>query len=116
MVKDIVNDNIDKILDNILKELDEFDGSIESAVNIVESNESSVQTLKELLASENMDLSDRYQSKIQAIIANQKNLIDMLEREKEDLRDKIGQIGRKNQVVNSYMKKINNAIFIDKDM
>ena len=45
MVKDIVNDDINKILEDILRGFIKFDGSIESVIDVIESNRISVDKL-----------------------------------------------------------------------
>lgn len=115
MVKDIVNDDINKILEDILRGFIKFDGSIESVIDVIESNRISVDKLKELLASEDLILNKTHLYKMELILAKQHRLFKILEAEKEDLIKNIKQINKKSKVVNNYICSGIKSIFLDKE-
>ncbi|MDR7869606.1 MAG: hypothetical protein RIN55_02015 [Tissierellaceae bacterium] len=115
MVKDIVKDDIIKILDDILKEFEKFDGSIESGIEIIELNRISIDRLKELFGEEGLNFDKTYQHKMELIIFKQRKLLKILEGEKKELLEKMQQINKKNKVVNNYMSTAIRPIFVDKN-
>lgn len=116
MVQDMIVTDIDRILDDILHEFEKYDGNAESGIEIIESNQSLIDKLKELFTNEDLILTVEQLKKMELVMAKQKILMDILGAEKEDLLNKIDQINQKHKVVNSYMTTNKSSIFIDKDM
>ena len=107
---------IDQILDDILREFDKYNGNTDTGIEIVESNQCRIDKLKELFTDEDILFTDEHMDKMESVMGKQKNLMEILGAEKENLLNKINQINKKNKVVNSYMTRNKNPIFIDKDM
>lgn len=107
--------DIDQILDEMLDEFKKYDGSVESGVEIIESNQIRIDKLKDIFEKKDIDLST-YQSKMEMVLKKQSKLFQSLEIEKEELLKMLQQIGKKNKVVSSYMSKNKKPIFVDKDM
>lgn len=112
MVKDMIVENI---LDDILKEFDRYDGSMDSGIEVIQSNQISIEKLQTVVDDKNIIL-DKYRHKVALIMNKQNNLLKSLDKDKKALLRKLEQINKKNKVVNNYMTAITKPIFIDKDM
>lgn len=115
MVKDIIKDKIEAILNEMLSGLDNYDGSVESAISIVEYNQLRIDKLKEILSKEDIRLDLDHYHKMESIFNKQNQLFKTLEDEKTDILNKMKQIHKKNNVVNNYMDRRMQTIFVDKD-
>lgn len=108
--------DIDYILDDILSGFGNYDGNPEEGIKLIESNGAQLDRLKVLMTKGDIRLTPEHGLKMESIINQQKNLINIFKSEKEDLLNKMNQVTKKNKVVNSYMNMNKESIFIDKDM
>lgn len=115
MVKDIINDEIDAIIDDILSELVNYDGSVESAINIIEYNQLKIDKLKGILTEEDISLDLEYYDRMETIVNEQNKLFKELVDEKADILKRMKQIHKKNKVVNNYISRRIQTIFVDKN-
>ncbi len=115
MGNDIVVKKAKEIIDTILKNYENYGETVESGINIIESNQAGIDNLEELFASKDIILDGDYINKMESIIEKQSKLLGILEAEKADIFDKMKQIQNKNNIVDNYMNKGIKSIFIDKD-
>ena len=115
MVKDIMDDPI-KIIDHMLNKFDKYEGSLESGLEIIESNQLSIDKLKNITSNGHMIWAEEDEIKLKLVLNKQRELIAILGKEKEELFKMIKQINKKNSVVNSYMSTNIKSIFVDKDI
>lgn len=105
---------LERIIDEILKDLASFDGSVEKGIEIIQANEVRMERLKELFA-EGVDLGS-YEEKLREIVEKQKELVEALKGERVALLNKLKQLNMKNKVVDNYMSTRLGPIFVDKDL
>lgn len=115
MDNDIVVNEAKEIIDTILKKFDNYDGSVESGISLIESNQADIDRLEYIFASKDIILDDDYLYKMESIIGKQGKLLGILEVEKADIFSKMKQIQNKNNIVDNYMNKSLKSIFVDKD-
>ena len=92
---------LERIIDEILKDLASFDGSVEKGIEIIQANEVRMERLKELFA-EGVDLGS-YEEKLREIVEKQKELVEALK-------------GERVALVDNYMSTRLDPIFVDKDL
>ncbi|MBC8590308.1 hypothetical protein [Wansuia hejianensis] len=111
----------DTVLDIVIDNFNTWDKSIESSIEILESNEKNLEKIKDINDSltrlSTSDIFDEvYRGKIEVILTRQEGLIDFLMEEKGKVSNSIRQLNKKDQVVNNYISQNKESIFIDKDL
>lgn len=111
----------DIVLDIVIDNFNTWDKSIESSIEILESNEKNLEKIKDINDSltrlSTSDIFDEvYRGKIEVILTRQEGLIDFLMEEKGKVSNSIRQLNKKDQVVNNYISQNKESIFIDKDL
>lgn len=111
----------DTVLDIVIDNFNTWDRSIESSIEILESNEKNLEKIKDINDSltrlSTSDIFDEvYRGKIEVILTRQEGLIDFLMEEKGKVSNSIRQLNKKDQVVNNYISQNKESIFIDKDL
>lgn len=111
----------DTVLDIVIDNFNTWDKSIESSIEILESNEKNLGKIKDINDSltrlSTSDIFDEvYRGKIEVILTRQEGLIDFLMEEKGKVSNSIRQLNKKDQVVNNYISQNKESIFIDKDL
>lgn len=111
----------DTVLDIVIDNFNTWDRSIESSIEILESNEKNLEKIKDINDSltrlSTSDIFDEvYRGKIEVILTRQEGLIDCLMEEKGKVSNSIRQLNKKDQVVNNYISQNKESIFIDKDL
>lgn len=111
----------DTVLDIVIDNFNTWDRSIESSIEILESNEKNLGKIKDINDSltrlSTSDIFDEvYRGKIEVILTRQEGLIDFLMEEKGKVSNSIRQLNKKDQVVNNYISQNKESIFIDKDL
>lgn len=109
------------ILDAILNDLKNWDGTSESGIEIVEMNEANLNKLKtinlKLSKFASMNIYDQeYESKINLIVEEQKRFTEALRSKQNELFHNLQQLGKKQDVVDNYISNKQESIFIDKDL
>lgn len=110
-----------KIIDEILDNIKNWNGDIETGIELVNNNGIDIDKVKKIneeIDSLNMANypNDEYREKLNALYIEQKNLFKVLEKKQGDLMDEKQQLSKKEDVVKSYISKKGNPIFIDKDV
>lgn len=116
MAKDMIMNNANKILEDMLKAFDGYDGSMESGIEIIECNQQSMDKLKDLFLTDESIWAEEYQNKLETVMVKQSELLKILHKEKEFLFEKIEQMNKRKKVVNNYMSPNIKSIFVDKEM
>lgn len=110
---------MEDILDKVLKNLESWDGSLESGTKIVEDNEvylDEFKTFNLLLKDKSITYSENYLQMMNDILKEQKKLTMGLKIEQEQLVVLMHQLSKKDDVINSYISVKKDPIFIDKDI
>ena len=111
----------DEILDKILNDLKGWDHTIESGVELIESNQIQFNIL-EGINSELYKLADspyqveEYNLKLNAIKKELKKLIHGLQGKRSTLLEEKQQLSKKDQILKSYVSIKKDPVFIDKDV
>lgn len=110
-----------EIMDQILADIQTWNGDMESGINLVENNRIKIDQIKNINKEiDGMHRStvhdDAYREKLNALYMEQKNLFKILENKQRELMDEKQQLNKKDQVVKNYISKKNAPIFIDKDI
>jgi len=111
----------DEILKKILNDLKEWDNTIESGVELIESNQIQFNIL-EGINSELYKLADspyqveEYNLKLNAIKKELKKLIHGLQGKRSTLLEEKQQLSKKDQILKSYVSIKKDPVFIDKDV
>lgn len=114
-------DQRDHTLNQIQSTLETWDGTLDLGLAIVEKNGHSFNQLQAL----DQDLrsyshpsiySETYLARLTEILGCQDQLLKNLKREQDSLLDKIKEIKKKDQVLDSYISKDLESLFIDKDL
>lgn len=109
------------ILDNILKNLRDWDKTIESGVNIVKDNEANFNKIKDInielkkFASLNIN-NEAYEDKLKLVLEEQKNFIQALKLKQKKLFYNMKQLDKRKDVEKSYISNKKDPVFIDKDL
>lgn len=115
METNIIKAEIEKTIDAIIGEFQNYDGSVESGIEIIQVNQDHINKLRVLFAKGQVDLDSNYNQKMEYILEKQGQIYKALEVEKEDILKNMKQIHKKNSVVNNYMPQNKDSIFVDKD-
>ncbi len=115
MDNDAVVKEAKELIDTILENYEDYGETAESGINLIESNQASIDKLEEIFATKGIALGEDYISKMEVIIDKQSKLLGILEVEKVDIFNKMKQIQNKNNVVDNYMNTGVKSIFVDKD-
>jgi hypothetical protein len=111
----------DEILDKILNDLKGWDHTIESGVELIESNQIQFNIL-EGINSELYKLADspyqveEYNLKLNAIKKELKKLVHGLQGKRSTLLEEKQQLSKKDQILKSYVSIKKDPVFIDKDV
>jgi uncharacterized phage infection (PIP) family protein YhgE len=111
----------DEILKKILNDLKEWDNTIESGVELIESNQIQFNIL-EGINSELYKLADspyqveEYNLKLNAIKKELKKLVHGLQGKRSTLLEEKQQLSKKDQILKSYVSIKKDPVFIDKDV
>lgn len=110
-----------KMIDNILENMKNWNGDIESGTKLVDNNRVKIGEIKKL--NEQIDLMNisnsydgQYKEKLNALFIEQKNLFKTLEIRQKELMNEKQQLNKKDRVVENYISKKSKPIFIDKDI
>lgn len=109
------------IIDDILENIENWNGDIESGIELVDNNRVEIGKIKRINEKiEAMNMSnihdEEYKEKLNALYIEQKNLFKILEIKQRELINEKQQLNKKDQVARSYIHKKNKPIFIDKDI
>lgn len=109
------------ILDTILKDLKNWDGTSESGVEIVKTNEANLNRIKTInlklirFASTDIDY-EEYTHKLNLILEEQKRFTQALKAKQNELFHNLQQLGKRKNVADNYISNKQEPIFIDKDL
>lgn len=114
-------DSRSSYLDEIIKNLKSWDGSIESGIDIIRANDLKVEELKSLdrkLSSlpETAYADDKYEERLKLILEDQRVFLGRLKEKQKNLLRKIKTLNQRNRIVKGYAHNQGDSIFIDKDL
>lgn len=109
------------IIDDILENITNWNGDIESGIELVDNNRveiGKIKNINEKIDAINMSNihDEEYKEKLNALYIEQKRLFKVLEIKQRELISERQQLNKKNKVAESYIYKKNKPIFIDKDI
>ena len=107
-------ENRSAILKQLFHQLQTWDGTAESANEIISQNKSLLFKLKEVDAALKTSYSDIEQKQVIEIITVQKNLLTIINQDRTAILDKMKQMNQKNKVVDNYYSSFQQSIFVDK--
>lgn len=111
----------DNLLDSILDGIRGWDGTIESGIDLIESNQEKLDSIKKInseLYSIEEDLveMDSYNEKLNLIVKELGQLTTSMKEARKSVIQEKKVLERKNEVLDNYISKNNKSIFIDKDV
>lgn len=105
-----------QILESILSTLRDWDGTSESAVGIIASNEPYFTQLKSMEQEESAEDKEALIEIHQKIVVEQKKLMFHIKQERTKLKSQLNQVSKKGKVVKNYMSMKNHSIFVDRNL
>jgi DNA repair ATPase RecN len=114
-------DRKNQILDSILSGIREWDGTIEAGIDLIESNQDKLDSIKEInrqlySIEENLVEMDNYNEKLNLIVKELGQLTTSMKMARKSVIQEMKVIERKNDVLDNYVPKKSKSIFIDKDV
>lgn len=114
-------DRKNQLLDSILSGIRGWDGTIEAGIDLIESNQDKLDSIKEInrqLYSIEEDLveMDSYNEKLNLIVKELGQLTTSMKMARKSVIQEMKVIERKNDVLDNYVPKKSKSIFIDKDV
>lgn len=109
----------DELIDRILNNFSSWDGSRETGIEVLSTNEELIEEIKiinDKLSIFNVDNNDEYIDRLNLVISKQAEIIEVLKKEKNLLLESLNQLGKRNKIVDSYISNKKQPIFIDKDV
>lgn len=109
------------MLDKIIKDLKDWNGTPELGVEIINNNEANLDRIKDInqkleeFASIDIQ-NEEYEYKLNLIFNEQKKLMESLKGKQKELFHSIQQLGKRENVRESYVSTKQEPIFIDKDL
>ncbi len=114
-------DERDKSLNYIEESLNNWDGSMDQALEVSETNgpyferlESLDESLKKF--SHPSIYSEEYVGKLSEIMEKHMELLESLRQNRQQVLDKMKEINKKDEIIGSYINREIESIFIDKDL
>ena len=108
------------ILEEILHNLRDWDNTLESGINLIESNQINLNRIADvnskLYEATKIEYDESYIVKLNLILTEIEKLTISLRGKREDLIVSKQQVNKKDQVISSYISGDNKSIFIDKDV
>lgn len=105
-----------KILEN---HYDSWDHSSESAIDLLKKNEEVLNEMEEIdhqLSSESQqEFKEKYKTTLNEILQLHKEMIQVIQEEREKLNNQLSQISKKKKVVDDYIPK-EESMFVDRDI
>jgi len=103
-----------ELLNKIIENINNWDGDLESAIELISLNNNILEQLKSM-SSENNENSI-YEAKLKEAIKLLDDFLLKLKDERTLLLDKNKQLGQKDKILKNYFAQIEESIFIDKDI
>ena len=107
------------LIDEVMGNFRTWDGKMETGFKIIEDNNDifeKIDTINLQLARYPEANKDRYMDRIKEIIGMQNDLTASMAQEREIMLEKMQELGKKNQVIKSYVSAGKGSLFIDKDV
>jgi hypothetical protein len=102
---------LEKIIDNISN----WDGKLDSAIKLIELNNQILEKIKELKI-DNQVKNELYEEKLVETVKLLDDFLKAIKKERAALIEENKQLSLKDKVLQNYIPKINDTIFIDKDV
>ncbi|MFZ7131501.1 MAG: hypothetical protein ACOWWR_04010 [Eubacteriales bacterium] len=106
-----MKEKVDQIIADILNHLKSTDGTIETAIEIVDVNQKLFAQLQEI----RMHIGEEVLITLQEIYSKQKDLVYFIYKEKDSMEKRFFQISKKEKILSSYITQNVGSIFVDKD-
>lgn len=108
------------LMKEILEQLHNWDGTAEDAIQVLAGNEPCFIRMKEidqeLPSAEKENFREQTQKQWNEILEKQKELLSFTQEEKIKLQNQLKQVGKKKQVVSSYIAMKESSFFVDRDV
>lgn len=107
------------LIDEVMRNFRTWDGKMETGFKIIEDNNDifeKIDTINLQLARYPEANRERYMERIKEIIGMQNDLTASMAQEREIMLEKMQELGKKNQVIKSYVSAGKGSLFIDKDV
>lgn len=111
----IDKDNRIKLLEKIIENLNNWDGNIESAIDLAEKNNEILEEIRQNNTIENVD-SALYEKKLIEAIEQLRDFISSLNSSRDLLLEENKQLNLKDKVLKNYITQVDDTVFIDKDI
>ncbi|TJX66277.1 hypothetical protein E8P77_08475 [Soehngenia saccharolytica] len=111
----IDKDNRIKLLEKIIENLNNWDGNIESAIDLAEKNNEILEEIRQNNTIENVD-SSLYEKKLIEAIEQLRDFISSLNSSRDLLLEENKQLNLKDKVLKNYITQVDDTVFIDKDI
>lgn len=111
----IDKDNRIELLEKIIENLNNWDGNIESAIDLAEKNNEILEEIRQNNTIENVD-SSLYEKKLIEAIEQLRDFISSLNSSRDLLLEENKQLNLKDKVLKNYITQVDDTVFIDKDI
>jgi len=107
------------VFHTIQETLENWDGSLEQAVEVLKKNEQHFKKMQaldnQLSAEEQKAFQTQHRTELQEMVEKQQQLMAVIQEEQTHLKKQLGQLGKKNKVVSNYMAIQKKSLFVEKD-
>jgi len=111
----IDNDERIKLLEEIIDNLLNWDGKLDSAIRLIEINDQLLEKVKTIKTNEQINNS-LYEEKLKETVKQLDNFLETLKKARIEMIEENKQLNLKDKVLKNYIPQIDETIFIDKDV
>lgn len=111
----IDNDERIKLLEEIIDNLLNWDGKLDSAIRLIEINDQLLEKIKTIKTNEQINNS-LYEEKLKETVKQLDNFLEILKKARIEMIEENKQLNLKDKVLKNYIPQIDETIFIDKDV
>jgi len=111
----IDNDERIKLLEEIIDNLLNWDGKLDSAIRLIEINDQLLEKIKTIKTNEQINNS-LYEEKLKETVKQLDNFLETLKKARIEMIEENKQLNLKDKVLKNYIPQIDETIFIDKDV
>lgn len=111
----IDNDERIKLLEEIIDNLLNWDGKLDSAIRLIEINDQLLEKIKTIKTNEQINNS-LYEEKLKETVKQLDKFLETLKKARIEMIEENKQLNLKDKVLKNYIPQIDETIFIDKDV
>ncbi|HOK62337.1 MAG TPA: hypothetical protein PK083_02895 [Soehngenia sp.] len=111
----IDNDERIKLLEEIIDNLLNWDGKLDSAIRLIEINDQLLEKVKTIKTNEQINNS-LYEEKLKETVKQLDKFLETLKKARIEMIEENKQLNLKDKVLKNYIPQIDETIFIDKDV